>query len=149
MAVSSALQFPPLSILTHTSGPGSFLEVFSILPLLAQSDGPAFHVVAPSLPNYGFSQGPSKRGFGAAQYAETCHKLMLSLGYDEYVTQGGDWGFTVTRSIGKLYPEHCKASHINMVPANPPAWSKNPLLELQHAITPYTERDKKGFERTE
>ncbi|CAL3971188.1 unnamed protein product, partial [Diplocarpon coronariae] len=27
-------------------------------------------------------------------YAETCHKLMLCLGYNEYVTQGGDWGFT-------------------------------------------------------
>jgi hypothetical protein len=38
---------------------------------------------------------------------------MLSLGYNEYVTQGGDWGFYVTRSIGLLYPEHCKASHIN------------------------------------
>ncbi len=38
---------------------------------------------------------------------------MLSLGYNEYVTQGGDWGFYITRAIGLLYPEHCKASHIN------------------------------------
>lgn len=38
---------------------------------------------------------------------------MISLGYNEYVTQGGDWGFYVTRAIGALYPEHCKASHIN------------------------------------
>lgn len=129
--------------------PGSFIEVQHILPLLSQPDGPAFHIVAPSLPNYGFSQGPTKRGFGSAQYAETCHKLMLSLGYNEYVTQGGDWGFTVTRAMGKLFPQHCKASHINMIRANPPTWSKNPILALQHAITPYTEKDKKGFERSE
>jgi hypothetical protein len=89
------------------------MEVLPILPLLAKSGGPAFHIVAPSLPNYGFSEGPKKRGFAAAQYAETCHKLMLSLGYNEYVTQGGDWGFYITRAIGLLYPEHCKASHIN------------------------------------
>lgn len=38
--------------------PGSFLEVTKLLPLLKGGDGkPAFHVVAPSLPNYGFS-GP-------------------------------------------------------------------------------------------
>ncbi|KUJ19127.1 alpha/beta-hydrolase [Mollisia scopiformis] len=129
--------------------PGSFIEVQHILPLLAQPNGPAFHIVAPSLPNFGFSQGPSKRGFASAQYAETCHKLMLSLGYPEYVTQGGDWGFTVTRAMGKLYPQSCKASHINMILAFAPTWSKNPLLALQHALTPYSEKDKKGFERSE
>jgi pimeloyl-ACP methyl ester carboxylesterase len=94
-------------------GPGSFIEALPILDLLAKPGGPAFHIVAPSLPNYGFSEGPKERGFALAQYAETCHKLMLSLGYNEYVTQGGDWGFWVTRAIGALYPEHCKASHIN------------------------------------
>jgi hypothetical protein len=57
-----------------------------VLPLLADTkDGaPAFHVVAPSLPNFVFSQGVKKRGFGLAQYAEVCHKLMLKLGYKAY-----------------------------------------------------------------
>jgi hypothetical protein len=50
---------------------------------------PAFHVVALSLPNYGFSEGSKKKGFAIEQYAETAHKLMLQLGYNEYVTQGG------------------------------------------------------------
>ena len=35
--------------------------------------------MAPSIPNYGFSEGTKKRGFGLAQYAETCHKLMQKL----------------------------------------------------------------------
>ena len=50
---------------------------------------PAFDLVVPSLPNFGFSEGPRERGFALAQYAETLNKLMLKLGYNEYVTQGG------------------------------------------------------------
>ena len=45
-------------------GPGSFVEVQKLLPLLTEGgqDGshPAFHVVAPSLPNFGFSGGVGK-----------------------------------------------------------------------------------------
>jgi pimeloyl-ACP methyl ester carboxylesterase len=39
--------------------PGSFDEVRKLIPDLIQGDKdtPAFHVVAPSLPNFGFSQG--------------------------------------------------------------------------------------------
>ena len=57
--------------------PGSFLEVQKLLPLLTASesgDAPVFHVVAPSLPNFGFSSRTGKRGFGLEQYAETCHR---------------------------------------------------------------------------
>jgi len=80
--------------------PGSFIEVSKIVHSLTESHdgGPAFHVVAPSLPNFGFSQGTKKRGFAIEQYAETCHKLMLKLGYDRYVTQGGKYNsFWFTR----------------------------------------------------
>ncbi|KAH9993045.1 hypothetical protein BJV77DRAFT_999794 [Russula vinacea] len=47
-------------------------------------------------------------------YAELLNKLMLSLGYSEYVTQGGDWGHTLTRVLASQYgPQHVKASHTN------------------------------------
>lgn len=66
-------------------GPGSFIEVKKLLPLLKGGDGqPAFHVVAPSLPNFGFSSGITRKGFTLDKYAETLHKLMLQLGYDQY-----------------------------------------------------------------
>ncbi|KAF7926247.1 uncharacterized protein EAE98_006542 [Botrytis deweyae] len=120
--------------------PGSFLEVVQLLPLLQQPGGPAFHIVAPSLPNYGFSEGVKKRGFAIAQYAETCHKLMLQLGYDEYVTQGGDWGMFVTRAIGKFYPKHCKASHINMILGKAPT--------DQEASPSYSQAELEGLART-
>jgi len=75
----------PTSFADGCLGPGSFLEVTKILPLLTEpNDGPAYDVVAPSLPNFGFSEGPSKPGFGAEQYAECMHKLMLKLGYNKY-----------------------------------------------------------------
>jgi len=66
--------------------PGSFIEVTKLLPLLTNGgpDTPTFHVVAPSLPNFGFSGGVNKQGFGVLQYGETLHKLMLKLGYDQY-----------------------------------------------------------------
>lgn len=68
------------------SWPGSFPEVMKILPLLTQGDEDAvsFDIVAPSLPNYGFSDGAKKRDFGTPQYAEAIHKVMLNLGYEKY-----------------------------------------------------------------
>ncbi|KAL8676881.1 MAG: hypothetical protein Q9186_006635 [Xanthomendoza sp. 1 TL-2023] len=130
--------------------PGSFLEVTKILPLLSNvKDGePAFHIVAPSLPNFGFSQGVKKKGFSVPQYAEVCHNLMLRLGYPQYVTQGGDWGTWITRTIGLLYPNACKASHINMVAGSPPSPIENPVQSLQQAVTPYTEAEQAGLERS-
>ncbi|KAJ3531862.1 hypothetical protein NMY22_g7980 [Coprinellus aureogranulatus] len=96
--------------------PGSFIEVRKILPLLVDSSGdhPSFHAVALSLPGFGFSSAPTKKGFGVQQHAEASHKLMLSLGYDEYVTQGGDWGFHITNTIAATYGgKHSKAWHTN------------------------------------
>ncbi|KAJ9603644.1 hypothetical protein H2200_011830 [Cladophialophora chaetospira] len=133
--------------------PGNFLEATKIIDALSSSkDGQvSFHVVAPSLPNYGFSQGTRKRGFSMEQYAETLHKLMLRLGYEQYVTQGGDWGWYVTRAISMLYPESCKATHFNMDVGQPPSPSSNPWLYLSTQINPFcrlTPREKAGVART-
>ncbi|KAF9530636.1 Alpha/Beta hydrolase protein [Crepidotus variabilis] len=119
--------------------PGSFFEVAKILPFLTRPEDPttqqAFHLVALSLPGFGFSSAPKKKGFGLNQFAEVGHKLMLSLGYEQYgegvifcklhysylpflVTQGGDWGAYITKRIAILYGhKHSKAWHINYVRA--------------------------------
>jgi hypothetical protein len=146
--------------------PGSFIEAKKLLPLLKGGDAkPAFHVVAPSLPNFGFSSGVTKAGFHLEKYAEVCHKLMLELGFDKYgiywfescrknsndkstVTQSGDWGFFTTRAMGLIYPDNVLASHINMVRSNRPTFSKHPMLALQHAIFPYTKEEKESLERS-
>ncbi|KAI1374527.1 epoxide hydrolase 1 [Hypoxylon crocopeplum] len=130
--------------------PGSFLEVSKILPLLTAGgeNEPSFDVVAPSLPNYGFSQGTSKPGFGLEQYAEVCHKVMLQLGYEKYVTQGGDWGFFITRMMGVLYPSHIQASHTNLIITQPPSLLSSPLLFLQAALGRFTAEERAGLART-
>ncbi|KAL0960895.1 hypothetical protein HGRIS_005904 [Hohenbuehelia grisea] len=131
--------------------PGSFLEARKIAPLLTASspDQPSFHVVALSLPGYGFSEGPKKKGFRLAQYAEVGHKLMLSLGYNEYVSQGGDWGFYVTRKIAQVYGgKHCKAWHTNFPNASPPSLLRQPLNYISHLIKPYTSWEQAASERS-
>lgn len=132
--------------------PGHYLEVSKIIRPLAEGGGdgdlPAFDIVAPSLPNFGFSQGTKKRGFALEQYAETVNKLMLKLGYNEYVTQGGDWGTHISRSLALLYPQHCKATHLNYEGADPPSWLHHPLLALRYALTPATEYERRGAARS-
>ncbi|KAK0464739.1 alpha/beta-hydrolase [Desarmillaria tabescens] len=131
--------------------PGSFIEVQKLLPLLTEpssAEHPSFHVVALSLPGYGFSQAPTKQGFASAQYAEVGHKLMLALGYDAYVMQGGDWGARITRVIAVKYGgTHAKAWHTNLpLGAKPPI--SRPLLWLKDRLMPLTAVEKEGMQRS-
>ena len=73
---------------------------------------------------------------------------MQDLGYSTYVTQGGDWGFYITRIMGILYPDHVLASHINMIRAQPPSFVSQPALALKHALTPYSEAEEAGLKRS-
>ncbi|KAL4262636.1 peptidase S33 family protein [Pleurotus pulmonarius] len=130
--------------------PGSFIEVRKILPLLTKgSEGPSFHVVAVGLPGFGFSEAPKKKGFSVPQHAEVGHKLMLSLGYNEYVAQGGDWGTLITRHIASEYGgKACKAWHTNIPIGSPPHPVYQPLSYLRYALTPYKPHEKAGLERS-
>ncbi|KAI0310729.1 Alpha/Beta hydrolase protein [Amylostereum chailletii] len=132
--------------------PGSFIEVKKILPLLTSStpDHPSFTVVALGLPGFGFSEAPRTKGFNPIQFAEVGHKLMLALGYSEYVTQGGDWGYRITRIIASLYgPKHAKAWHTNYPVASPPGFLDHPKEYLTHLFSRYTEKETAGFARTQ
>ncbi|KAL0572612.1 hypothetical protein V5O48_009343 [Marasmius crinis-equi] len=128
--------------------PGSFIEVRKILPLLtAVEEGrTSFHVVALGLPGYGFSEGAKKKGFDLKKYAEVGHKLMLSLGYNEYVTQGGDWGALITHTMAGTYGgSNIKAWHTNMAVASPPASStENPTEEDKAAFAGINHYQTKG-----
>lgn len=53
--------------------------------------GVAFHVVAPSVPGTGFSDGSGEEGFGAWETAEVFDGLMRRLGYGRYVAFGAGW----------------------------------------------------------
>jgi len=110
--------------------PGNFLEVEKIIDLLTSPTEPgqqAYHVVAPSLPGFSFSDGPKHNEFTLKNMASIDHKLMLALGYSKYMAQGGDWGSMVVRIMALDYPESCVAVHVNMVASGPPSWWRNPL----------------------
>ncbi|KAJ7613427.1 Alpha/Beta hydrolase protein [Roridomyces roridus] len=136
--------------------PGSFFEARKLVPLLTRGspDHPSFHVVAISLPGFGFSEAPRKKGFNLDQYAEVCNKLMLSLGYNEYVTQGGDWGFIITRRMAHLYgPKYVKAWHTNFPGGTPPSLLTQPLSFLTvlfHFLFPsLNPQMQAGFDKTQ
>ncbi|CZR60668.1 related to epoxide hydrolase [Phialocephala subalpina] len=130
--------------------PGSFIEATKILPQLVEGGKtfPAFHVVAPSLIGFGFSSAP-KPGFNVDQHTEAYHNLMQSLGYTQYVVQGGDFGCLIARFIASKYgPKHCKAHHINSaIPAEPSSTS-HPGLHAKIKDVPLTPGELAGLART-
>jgi pimeloyl-ACP methyl ester carboxylesterase len=84
-------------LLSH-GWPSCFAELLPLVPLLTDPgghgiDGPAFDVVIPSLPGYGFSPRPPVAGGVTYRYvAATWHRLMRGLGYARYAAGGGDFG---------------------------------------------------------
>ena len=55
----------------------------------------------------------------------------------------------ITRIMGSRFPESCKANHINLIRGNKPKFLLNPILAIQHALTPYSQRDREGFVRSQ
>jgi pimeloyl-ACP methyl ester carboxylesterase len=111
-------------ILTH-GWPGSTVEFMNVIGPLTDPGAhggdarDAFHVVAPSLPGYGFSDKPSRTGWGVDRVAAAWDELMVGLGYGTYVAHGGDWGAIITTRIGAQDLGHCAAIHLNMAIARP------------------------------
>jgi microsomal epoxide hydrolase len=80
----------------------------------------AFHVVAPSMPGYGFSGPTTVPGVDIRRVAAVNVALMARLGYERYAAQGGDWGGIATAHMGQLAPEHLYGIHVNMAIPRPP-----------------------------
>jgi len=94
--------------------PGSVLEFEAIIDRLAEPEdpsAPAFHVVAPSLPGYAWSDKP-KAPLGPRAVARLYDELMHCLGYDRFVYQGGDWGSVIGGWLG-LDSRRIEALHLN------------------------------------
>lgn len=81
-------------ILTHgwPSSVSEFIDVIDELADPTDPDAPAFHVVAPSLPGFGYSDKPATTGWGIEKIAAAWVELMGRLGYSKFTAHGGDWG---------------------------------------------------------
>ena len=110
-------------VLTH-GWPGSFLEMEAIIPLLADPGAhggdprDSFHVVAPSLPGFGYSSQPTHKGIGAFETAGLWAELMTGLGYPRFGAQGGDIGAGVSAWLGQRFPEQIIGMHLNYIPGS-------------------------------
>ena len=123
-------------VITH-GWPGSVIEFMGVIEALANPPAGelAFHVVAPSLPGFGFSGKPTEAGWGVPKIAMAWAELMQRLGYSRWVAQGGDWGSAVTTAIGVIKPEGCLGIHLNMPIGRPePADLENPSPAEQKAL---------------
>uniref|UniRef100_A0A3B4FWP9 Epoxide hydrolase n=1 Tax=Pundamilia nyererei TaxID=303518 RepID=A0A3B4FWP9_9CICH len=106
--------------------PGSFYEFYGLIPLLTDLSNPhnlVFEVVCPSIPGYGFSEAPHKKGFDSVCAARIFHKLMKRLGFQQYYAHGGDWGWLVTTNMAQLEPKTVKGLHLNFAPPSKPGLS--------------------------
>ena len=126
-------------LLTH-GWPGSIVEFHKVIEPLTDPTrfggdaADAFHVVAPSLPGYGFSAKPTELGWGIDRIAGAFATLMNRLGYDKYVAQGGDWGAGITTAIGALDATHCQAIHVTLAMGARPKLDGEMTPEMHHAL---------------
>jgi len=124
--------------------PSSFVQMLDIIPLLTDppGDGPAFHVVAASIPGFGFSDPPKRTPFGFPSSARVMITLMHDvLGYERYGVRGSDIGGVVVRQMAVIAPEQIIGVHLTGiigtgggVPPYTPA--EEAFIEASRAIEP-------------
>ncbi|MDQ7909264.1 epoxide hydrolase [Phytohabitans sp. ZYX-F-186] len=126
--------------LVLTSGwPSTFAELLPLVPLLTDPaahgiDGPAFDLVLPSLPGYGFSPRPPRTGITYRYVAGLWHRLMRELGYERYAAGGSDFGAGVATYMGLDDPAPLIGLHLS-TPEIPPYTGpgSRPLSDAERA----------------
>ncbi|WP_280348931.1 epoxide hydrolase family protein [Nocardia neocaledoniensis] len=117
-------------ILTH-GWPGSILEYLDVIAPLTEpesAEDPAFHLVIPSLPGFGFSGPTRSTGWNRYRTARAWAELMARLGYERYGAIGNDGGSMVSPEIGRIAPEHVIGVHVTQLfsfPSGDPAEFEN------------------------
>jgi pimeloyl-ACP methyl ester carboxylesterase len=112
-------------ILTH-GWPGSVLEFLGVIAPLTDPTAyggkaeDAFQLVIPSIPGFGFSAKPTQIGWGSDHIGRAWSILMQRLGYDRYVSQGGDCGSVISQRMALQHVPGLIGIHLNM-PAVVPA----------------------------
>jgi microsomal epoxide hydrolase len=85
--------------------PGSFIEFLPMLKVIKkQYEGKdlPYHIVVPSLPGYTLStQLPTDKDWTMEDSARIIHKLMVNLGFEKYLAQGGDVGSFEARILAQ------------------------------------------------
>ena len=94
-------------LITH-GYPSSFAEFTKLIGQLTDD----FHVVAPSLPGFGFSTPVREAGWAMGRTSRAWVELMRRLGYDRYGVHGGDIGGGVSGAVAGIDGEHVVGVHV-------------------------------------
>lgn len=119
-------------VLTH-GWPGSIAEFIDVVDELTEPEdpnAPAFHIVIPSLPGFGYSDKPTTTGWGTEKIAAAWVELMGRLGYDGFLAHGGDWGGNITTILGGRFPEHVLGIHTTFA-QGPPGTTMDGLTTVE------------------
>ena len=113
-----AARGPGLPILLVNGWPSTFVEELPLVPLLTDPEahgiaGPAFDVVIPSLPGFGFSDRSPTAGATPRATAELLVELMRGLGYERFVAHGSDFGAEVLTQLALRFPRHLAGLHLS------------------------------------
>ncbi|XP_067629980.1 juvenile hormone epoxide hydrolase 1-like [Eurosta solidaginis] len=106
-----------LPLLLLHGWPGSVREFYDFINLLIEPSGISnyvFEVIAPSLVGFGWSDAATRTGFNAAQMAIVMRNLMLRVGFDKFLVQGGDWGSIIGSDLATLFSENVLGLHCNL-----------------------------------
>ena len=143
--VESSIESARPLVLTH-GWPGSIVEFLEVIEPLTEpikhggTEQDAFHLVIPSLPGFGFSAKPSQTGWNVNKIAKAWDELMVRLGYDQYLAQGGDWGAGITTSLAADHSDHCVGMHTNMATVGPDRDTLNDLQPIEEEAMRLTRR---------
>ncbi|SBV32190.1 putative epoxide hydrolase [uncultured Sphingopyxis sp.] len=140
-------------ILTH-GWPGSILEFMRVIDPLTNPTAhggkaeDAFHLVIPSIPGFGFSGKPAVAGWGSDHIGRAWSTLMLRLGYDRYVSQGGDCGSVISQRMALQHVPGLLGIHLNM-PAVVPADIARTLAAGDPAPAGLSAKERGAFDQLE
>ncbi|WP_037363444.1 epoxide hydrolase family protein [Amycolatopsis orientalis] len=126
-------------VLTH-GWPGSVAEFVDVVDALADPEdagAPAFHVVAPSLPGFGYSDKPAATGWGTEKIAAAWAELTDRLGYRKFLAHGGDWGGNITTVLAGRFPERVLGVH-TLFAEGPPGLPADGLTAAERRWTEET-----------
>jgi pimeloyl-ACP methyl ester carboxylesterase len=132
-------------VLTH-GWPSCFVEYLGLVPLLTdpgahEIDGPAFDLVIPSLPGYGFSPRPARLGVNYRYTATLWRQLMRELGYEHYGVGGGDFGAGVATYVALDEPERVLGVHLTNLEILPVLGPRSrPLSEAERTYLAQNQR---------
>ncbi|WP_336215206.1 epoxide hydrolase family protein [Nonomuraea sp. LPB2021202275-12-8] len=143
-----------LPLLVTHGWPGSVVEFMNVIgPLTdprAHGGDPAdaFHVVAPSIPGFGFSGPTRERGWDMNRVARAWKELMSRLGYERYGAQGGDTGAVISPQVGRIDPARVVGVHVNGglgFPTGDPAELEGLSEAEQARMSVYGDQDGLGY----